>query len=228
MSEHRRIREAQNVAAEQRTVRKMTGSSLIFALVGFCFLSCLAVVFVLNFRWIYYLDIEYLKLPEQTGLSFEVIRSNYDVLLDYNLIFGGVDILNFPSFPMSESGRIHFEEVRQIFFAIQYLTLLFGIVFLAGLYKKVKKKDYEALKLLSMLTFVIPIVLGILAAFWWDTFFTVFHKIFFKNDYWLFDPDTDPVIWILPDQFLGHCAAAVLLLLLIGGITAGVLYRRHS
>ena len=31
--------------------------------------------------------------------------------------------------------------------------------------------------------------------------FYFFHKIFFRNDYWIFDPVTDPIINALPEEF---------------------------
>lgn len=205
--------------------RVLTGSNLLVALTGFLFLVSLSVVLVLNLRSIYYFDVEYLKLPEQTGLSAEIIRKNYDVLIDYNLVTSGLKELEFPSFPMSESGRIHFAEVKRIFVAIQYLLVVSGIFWIIGLWRKIGRRDYGSLKLLSVLTYVIPTVLGVAAFFWWDQVFVLFHKLFFNNDYWLFDPSTDPVIWILPDLFFGHCAAAILIFILLGGVLSGLIYR---
>lgn len=210
----------------EMTEKKKIGSNLLLALTGFVFLSCFAVVFVLHFRWLYYADVEYLGLSELTGLSSSVIRENYDVLIDYNLVLSGMKELNFPSFPMSENGAIHFAEVRRIFFGIQYLAVFSGVCFWIGFFQKKKKQDYIFLKLLSILTVILPTILGVLAYVWWDAFFEIFHKIFFRNDYWLFDPMTDPVIWILPDRFFGHCAAAVLFLILLGGGMAVMLYRK--
>ena len=40
------------------------------------------------------------------------IRSNYDALIDYNSLFNHQP-LKFPTCAMSESGRIHFEEVKK-------------------------------------------------------------------------------------------------------------------
>ena len=205
--------------------RVLTGSNLLVALIGFLFLVSLSVVLVLNLRSIYYFDIEYLDLPGQTGLSAEIIKKNYDALIDYNLVTSGLKELEFPSFPMSESGRIHFAEVKQIFVVIQHLLAVSGVFWLIGLWGKIGRRDYGSLKLLSIFTFAIPTVLGALAFFWWDQVFVLFHKIFFNNDYWLFDPSTDPVIWILPDMFFGHCAAAILIFILLGGVVVGVIYR---
>ena len=61
-------------------------------------------------------------------------------------------------------------------------------------------------------------------------YWTVFHKIFFSNDLWLLDPNTDLLINIVPEEFfvalVSRCAAAYALVLglmavvLIGGYIA--------
>ncbi|MHB8131340.1 MAG: lipoprotein intramolecular transacylase Lit, partial [Mobilitalea sp.] len=45
-----------------------------------------------------------------------------------------------------------------------------------------------------------------------------------KNDYWLFDPSTDPVITILPDTFFLHCALLIILIVLVFSIIFLVTY----
>ncbi len=205
--------------------KTLTVSNLAVALIGFLFLVSVSVVLVLNLRGLYYFDIGYLRISETTGLSEKEIRENYDTLIDYNLVTGGVKNLEFPSFPMSENGRIHFGEVKRIFLVIQYMFVICGVIWIAGLMRKLFRKDYGSLKLLALFSFAIPAVLGVLASLYWDAFFETFHKLFFRNDYWLFDPVTDPVIWILPDAYFAHCAAAVLILVLFGGALTGGIYR---
>ena len=49
-----------------------------------------------------------------------------------------------------------------------------------------------------------------------DQAFTVFHSIFFPGkDNWLFDPATDPVILILPEEFFRSCAILILAAVLL-------------
>ena len=56
----------------------------------------------------------------------------------------------------------------------------------------------------------IDAALGALAATDFDRAFTVFHGIFFPGkDNWLFDPATDPVIVLLPEEFFRNCAIAI-------------------
>lgn len=208
-----------------RPGRTLTLTNILTALVGFLFLACISVVLVLNLRTIYYFDIRSQQLENTTGLSEEVIRRNYDVLIDYNLITKGIKKLEFPDFPMSEQGEIHFREVKRIFLAVQCLCVITGILLLAALVRKLRRRDYGSLKLISLLTVIVPVVLGAFAAVSWDRFFVAFHELFFDNDYWIFNPVTDPVIRILPDVFFFHCAAAILFFILLGGLLSGAAYR---
>ncbi|MCD7882179.1 MAG: TIGR01906 family membrane protein [Lachnospiraceae bacterium] len=212
------------------SIRSRAGD-VFLGLMGFLFFVCLSVVLVLNLRCIYYFDIDYLDLEAVTGYSEELIRENYDTLIDYNLLIKGVDELEFPDFPMSDEAEIHFKEVKRIFAAMQILCVASGITVLILLCWKLPRREYGGLKLIFLLTFVVPIVLGVCAALNWESFFVRFHELFFQNDYWLFDPNTDPVILILPDTFFAHCAGAILLFLFSGGILTGIAYcllrRKH-
>ncbi len=205
--------------------RTLTLSNLLLSLLGFLFLACFSVTLVLNLRCIYYFDIDYLDLEGQTGYSEELIRENYDALIDYNLLTKGIKELEFPDFPMSDEAETHFKEVKRIFVAVQILCVVTGVLLFIFLVRKLMRRDYGSLKLISVLTFLIPIGLGAYAFLNWDTFFVQFHELFFDNDYWLFNPITDPVILILPDEFFAHCAAAILIFLFLGGILCGGLHR---
>ena len=79
------------------------------------------------------------------------------------------------------------------------------------------QKDRRCLITAGILSIAIPAVLGILVIAGWERFFVAFHTLVFRNDYWLFDPATDPVITILPDAFFLQCAAGIVLLILAGG-----------
>ena len=47
-------------------------------------------------------------------------------------------------------------------------------------------------------------VAGVLIGF--EQFFTLFHEVLFPGDStWLFNPATDPIIWVLPETFFLHC-----------------------
>lgn len=189
-----------------------------------CIISA-AVIITLNFRPLYYMDMDFYNLPEVTGYSEEEIRANYDTLIAYNSVFYQGE-LEFPTLPMSEEGRIHFVEVKRIFVFIQ--AVLFPLSLLCSLagicFLKQQKPAY--LKLTSVLNLALPAVLGILIAINWDRFFVLFHKLFFNNDYWIFDETTDPVITLLPDGYFMHCALMILGILIASSILCFILYRK--
>ena len=87
-------------------------SNIVLAVALVLFIISAAVVFTLNFRPLYYFDVDHLNITAMSGLPREEILQNYNVLIDYNSIFG-TKVLNFPTLAMSESGRIHFEEVKK-------------------------------------------------------------------------------------------------------------------
>lgn len=89
-------------------------SQLIGGIVVCLLIISFSVTLTLNFRPLYYADIQNLHITELSGREEKDIRSNYDALIDYNSLFNHQP-LKFPTCAMSESGRIHFEEVKKIF-----------------------------------------------------------------------------------------------------------------
>lgn len=103
---------------------------------------------------------------------------------------------------MSKGGRIHFEEVKRIFEMIQIVCLLTFFTTSYLVYRQIKQKEYRFFKLTAILTIVIPLILGFFAFVEFDRLFVMFHQLVFSNDYWLFNPRLDPIINILPENFL--------------------------
>lgn len=194
------------------TLKKFfTPLDLLLALLGFCLILSLSVVLILNLRSIYYHDMKALKLSRTYQMTEEEIKENYDALIDYNSLFYQGE-LSSPSLPMSEEGRIHFEEVKAIFDGLQWLLILSAALFLPLAWHQLFKRQNRGFLLLTpVFTGLVGIFAGILAAADWEWFFTAFHRLFFRNDYWLFDPLTDPVINLLPDLFFFHCLAGILI-----------------
>lgn len=186
---------------------------IVMALLCVIFIICLSVTLTVMFRPIYYWDINHLGIGEKYGIPEEICRLNYDVLIDYNLAWGP-DELEMPNFPMSEGGRIHFEEVKVIFVACQYAAAAGLILFLGRiLYQRGKKdRDYRWLRWTGWVALAIVAAVGSLVAINWDLAFVLMHKILFNNDLWIFDWRTDPVILILPDEFFMHCGILIMVL----------------
>lgn len=186
------------------------------------FIIAASVVITLNFRPLYYWEMEQMELAERTAYTEQQIRENYDILIDYQN-FWGPDRLEMPDFPMSDTGRIHFEEVKVIFVTIEYLALISLLLAVTGTVW-LRRQGNGFLLRAAVLTPALPVVVGTAVAINWDWAFVTFHEIFFDNDYWIFNAYTDPVIRILPDIFFLHCAVMILLLILLGGGMCLTLY----
>ena len=203
---------------------KIKAWSILLSLILTLTLISLAVVLTLACKPLYYLDIHALHIPETTGYTISEIKANYDAVIDYSLSFGNAP-LEFPTFPMSEGGRIHFEEVKNIFNLFKYIAIFGTLTGAAGILRQRRKQSYGYLKLTAILTVSLPAVIGATVALNWDWAFGTFHELAFNNDYWLFDPATDPVINILPDAYFLHCAFMILVLVILGSIICGLTYR---
>lgn len=81
--------------------------------------------------------------------------------------------------------------------------------------KNVVQKGYGVLYQRSLkFTALIPLILTLIAVgIGFDSFFTLFHQVLFAGDEtWLFNPNTDSVIYIFPEAFFLHCFLLFLIL----------------
>lgn len=146
---------------------------------------------------LFYVDIHLENLTNASGLPAETLRHNFNVLMAY-LVNPFADTLHMPNFPSSPDGLQHFKDVKRLFLVALGLT----VVLLPGLYFFLKEN--LAILYHNALRFVMgtPLFIGLIAALiGFDSFFVSFHKIFFRNDTWLFDPDTDPIINVLTENY---------------------------
>lgn len=198
---------------------------IVTALCLTIFIITFAICFTVFFKPLYYFDIQYLNIDKMVSMNIETIKKNYDILIQYQSIFYQKELI-FPDFIMSYTGKIHFEEVKKIFEAIQILCLLSAILSFFRIRSHKKEKEYEYLKLTSFFSIVIPSFIGMLASINFDQAFIIFHKIFFRNNYWLFDYQSDPIIRILPQDFFMHCFIFIIVIVLFFSLLSYLIYRK--
>ncbi|WP_426349782.1 TIGR01906 family membrane protein [Alloiococcus sp. CFN-8] len=210
-----------------KVTKRFKISTIIMGLALAIFILGFSVKFVLNFTPLYSFDISYLSIDERVGMSKEALLENYKTVVNY-IESPFIDKLVFPDFPMSREGEIHFYEVKEIF--NKFDILFYGsLIVLAALilYRKKKRiKDYSYLKVGAYLSLILPLVLALPFAVNFSRAFVIFHELFFDNDYWIFDPATDPIILALPEEFFFHCALVILAVLILGFIASITLYKR--
>ena len=185
-----------------------------------------AAVTALNFRNIYYLDIKRLDIPAMSGYTEQEIIENYNYLIDYNTSFDDEEF-KLPSMRFSREGKIHFEEVRNIFHSLYYIMWIGLLAFIAVIYEAFKGRTKPLKNVLKMLI-ILPVIVAIPMLVAFDKVFVLFHKIMFRNDYWIFDPVLDPVINILPEEFFYHEALLIVSLTVIMWVILLIAYRIFS
>lgn len=197
---------------------------ILLAIINMVFIITFAICLTVFIRQLYYFDIGYLNIDHTSGMSVDIIKKNYDILIDYQSVFYQ-GTLSLPNFIMSEGGRIHFEEVKKIFEIIQVMCVVSGVLAIIGNARKLKKGYVLHLHLTSILTLVTPSAIGLLASIDFDQAFIIFHRIFFRNDFWIFDVASDPVITILPQIFFMHCFIMIIVIVLILSGISYMIYR---
>ena len=179
------------------------------------FFISLGLAIAIYFRPFYYIGMP--RISAETGYPIEMIKENYDVLIDYcSPFFQGS--LEFPTLPSSASGISHFEEVKVIFnlfFVLLCVTpiFLFGLILLQR-----KRKDYSYLLSTPIIMCVLPMLIGIACAIDFNKIFVLFHEIVFRNDDWIFSRYEDPIILFLPERFFLQCALIIVATVLLGCI----------
>lgn len=153
---------------------------------------------------LYKFSLNHLNIPETVGLSFDQIMHNYYELLRY-LHLPWVKTLSLADFPVSASGAFHFYEVKLLFYA-NYIVLFVSGIF-SFFYLQRLKERRATWKLVQPFQFAIflPFVLLLILMIDFNWMFEMFHAILFNNDAWLFNPMTDPIINVLPQEYFMYC-----------------------
>ena len=178
------------------------------------FIICGSIIVGLKCKSLYYYDVKKLNISDVSGFSDDEIKLNYDYLIDYNLN-NKVEEFNLPTIKYSTQGKIHFEEVRDIFQNVKKLNNITLIFLIIGIYISIRNNDLSILKYSAITLILIPLILIMPILINFQKSFEIFHNILFGNDYWIFDPNLDSVINILPAEFFLHSGIMILILIFI-------------
>lgn len=181
---------------------------ILLGISALLFSTALGLAFIQISGFPYSADIEALNIPESSGLEKQEILDNYNAVMEYLTPFSEGDF-SLPSLSFTPEGASHFEDCRNIFSIIYLLGALSGLgIFGFAVFKR-KPINGRLLKASGTATIVLPLLLAAAMAIDFQRMFLLFHRVFFSNDYWIFDPDADEIINILPEQFFMHCALIV-------------------
>ncbi|MDN5464113.1 MAG: TIGR01906 family membrane protein [Lactococcus lactis] len=166
-------------------------------------------------------EIFWYQLTDLVQMTAGKIGHNFLILMNY-LINPLETKLSMPDFPSSASGLHHFAEVKNLFMLVFFLTIILIPFTIRFIKENLSLVFHNALRVVMLF----PLAIGVIA--WligFDQFFVAFHEVLFRDNSWLFDPATDPIISVLPEQFFMH---SFLIFLLIYELIFFVIYRRGT
>ncbi len=154
------------------------------------------------------------SIADHIGISDEDLADLTSFTLDY---------LNDPKASLDRQMKIHGEmrevftddekahmvDVRRLNLGANYLLIISAVISAAGIVYAVWKKQVRSLSVsyrkALLYAMAVISVLGVWILIDFDSFWTMFHHVFFpSNDLWLLDLRKDVLIMIVPPEFFNH------------------------
>ena len=179
----------------------------------------LSITLPILIRPFYYAQIDSFDLPKK--YSYEVVKTAYDEMMDYCL--GLRSEFSVGELPYSESGASHFADVRALFIH-DFVIIAVSAISLIAIAIILKKKNVaphrfhgRSAPFWSVVSIgSICAVIGIACAINFRATFRFFHYLFFiGKTNWEFDPVTDPIILLLPNEFFSACGVLIFASILV-------------
>ncbi|KRL03990.1 TIGR01906 family membrane protein [Liquorilactobacillus oeni] len=198
---------------------------LLWLICLFLFFISISITVTINFVPLYHVFVIQEHLGARAGMSNAKLMNEYRTLLHF---------LNYPwiselhlAFPMSYNGLQHFYDVKNLFL-VNYLVLLITAPLSCFRLSTIWKKKQQWRLIAPFQNFILIIVGVVILMFLnFNAFFVSFHELLFRNSDWIFDPQLDPIINVLPDTFFLSCFG-LFFLLLLSFLTAGIISGKRS
>ncbi len=213
-------------------------SPTLFRWAGVAFLIAMPIfILTLNVRvafnssWVYSTGFDRNNIEQRTGVPDAELNRIADEFIDY---FGNDDeFLNIQLYDQELFNTreiIHMKDVKVRVQWMYILTYIAGAVLVGYLVwgfarggRGFLEPALRRIRRSGLYTIVSLATAGIIVGIAFDFFFTLFHEILFRNDFWLLDPRRDFLVVMFPEQFwfeatlLVAFATVVMALLLAGG-----------
>ncbi len=143
---------------------------------------------------------------------------------DFDVTLDGVPVLK-------EAERAHMRDVRGVFFGFFVVAAVAAVV-LAGLFvaargSVARQRFWRRLRTTGLVVVGVTIVGGIAGLLFFDSAFIAFHEVFFPGGNYLFNPETDKLVQLFPEQFwVESSIAAGILVIGLALVLARVAGRR--
>lgn len=199
-------------------------TDLVIGFIFTIFFISVGFILALNFKTLYYNDVDLLNIEATASLDKEVIKKNYDEIIEY-IQPTNKDELHLSNFTLSETATKHFAEIKNTYGIIYLLAIFSGIAALVIVILKIRNRDYQFLLLSSIIASAIPfILLGSFVTKFTTSFSKLCSSVFNKNT-WKLSSKLDPIVNIFPERYFQHSAIAVFSFAVICGLCLLVIWK---
>ena len=184
-----------------------------------CVVVAAAVVLFLNPIWVAF-DQDRSDVTGWTGYSEAQVHQVTGSILS-DLVFGP------PNFDVAVNGqpvldaseRKHMVDVRNVLLSLGAVAALAAIVLLlAGFGSRGTRWFWAAVRAGAQVLVVGVVVVGLAFTLLFEQAFELFHEIFFSAGTYTFDPRTEKLVQLFPDQFWSETSVAIAAMVLIFGL----------
>lgn len=147
-----------------------------------------------------------------------------DKTLDTKAVINGEEIEVY-----GEREKLHMVDVKDLFIKgekirnISFYTLLLLTIALIIKDKLWKRNLSRALLYTGIVINLLLALLLILFYIDFNKYFTIFHLIFFNNDLWILDPNTDILIQLVPEKFFYDTVTKIIILFAGSSTVTGII-----
>jgi len=188
-------------------VRRLRGAlaALVTGIAATLVVIALAILPFLNPVWVAFGQ-ERAESAAWTGFGPEDLRAVTDAVLadlvigppDFDVSLDGAPVLN-------EREREHMRDVRKVFSSF-FVAAIAGLVILVGAWvlargPAARARFWHRLAVTGVAIAVGTVVVGVAGVALFDAAFEVFHRLFFPAGTYLFDPRTERLVQLFPQQF---------------------------
>lgn len=166
-----------------------------------------------------------------TGYGPADLRTATDALL-YDVLIGppDLDVVVAGSPVLTEPERAHLRDVRGVFMGLAALALA-SLVVLAVVAARARSAawPWRSMRAGAIGLVTAALAIGVVAAVAFEQAFEVFHRLFFAGGTYTFDPRTDRLVQLFPQQLWFETAlAAGVVMVVLAGLVAWAAGRRAS
>ncbi|KRM19257.1 hypothetical protein FC40_GL000421 [Ligilactobacillus hayakitensis DSM 18933 = JCM 14209] len=205
---------------------KIALRTIFIGICGFFFILSSSIFITLNSIWLYRLFVATLNLNETVNLTVKGLMNEYHRIILY-LELPWIHRLE-TTLPMSNRALMHFKDVKNLVI-FNNGVLIFSLSSLIVINSRnnyfIEWWKYLRALRWNVLGMLLVVVLGSVN---FNQTFIFFHRIFFHNDNWLFNPTFDPIINALPESFFAACFVEFVIVYMIMNLIVYVYVKKYK